>query len=172
MLLPGAVADAVVGAVAATTAAAHFVRRRTVSFATAAAAAAADATHVGHFTRYLQLVGCARELLPLDVSAAVAAVAAVACCRCAPSHESRRTRLAANNIEIEAICLLLSRILRVIKKGARTATATAAALEAAAAATATQQDARRIDMAMANGCGKNWSLQWQFVAITCGAIYI
>jgi len=55
---------------------------------------------------------------------AVAAVA-VACCRCAPSHESRRTRLAANNIEIEAICLLLSRILRVIKKGARTATATA-----------------------------------------------
>lgn len=142
----------------ATTAAAHFVRRRTVSFATAAAAA--DATHVGHFTRYLQLVGCARELLPLDVSAAVA----VACCRCAPSHESRRTRLAANNIEIEAICLLLSRILRVIKKGARTATA--------AAATGTQQDARRIDMAMANGCGKNWSLQWQFVAITCGAIYI
>lgn len=161
MLLPGAVADAVVGAVAATTAAAHFVRRRTVSFATAAAA---DATHVGHFTRYLQLVGCARELLPLDVSAAVAAAAAVACCRCAPSHESRRTRLAANNIEIEAICLLLSRILRVIKKGARTATALAA--------TATQQDARRIDMAMANGCGKNWSLQWQFVAITCGAIYI
>jgi len=66
---------------------------------------------------------------------AVAAVA-VACCRCAPSHESRRTRLAANNIEIEAICLLLSRILRVIKKGARTATATA---------TATQQQQQQQD---------------------------
>lgn len=55
------------------TTAAHFGRPRTVSFATAAA------THVGHFTRYLQLVGCARELLPLDVCC---------CCSCMLSLRS------------------------------------------------------------------------------------
>jgi len=101
----------------------------------------------GHFTRYLQLHrGREAAQSPLDVVVVVAAAAITATFRCrtllllllllhavaaandaaaaaaaasaAPStsHESRR----AATLEIEAICLLLSRILRVIKKGART----------------------------------------------------
>nr|DAA02912.1 TPA_inf: HDC09513 [Drosophila melanogaster] len=56
-------------------------------------------------------------LLLHAVAAAIdAAAAAAACAAPSTSHESRR----AATLEIEAICLLLSRILRVIKKGART----------------------------------------------------
>jgi len=54
-------------------------------------------------------------LLLLHVAAAATDAAAAAAAP-STSHESRR----ATTLEIEAICLLLSRILRVIKKGART----------------------------------------------------
>jgi len=93
------------------------------------------------------------------------------------SHESRR----ATTLEIEAICLLLSRILRVIKKGARTPwhrllyyyTTMANGLRFGHRKKKTEKRrANRAENNERHSANANWSLQWQFVAITCGAIYI